>query len=113
LGNEFFGMKGEKLSEEKPSKEKPSEEKLERKENPKPKPKTKPWRGDALSLGHTFAGPRIEAPGNVFVGAGAIEEGMLGALFGVRAPATLLLLLLLRGGSSQEGGGSTRLFVVL
>jgi hypothetical protein len=40
--NEFFGMKGEKLSEEKPSKEKLSEEKLEPKENPKPKPKPKP-----------------------------------------------------------------------
>jgi hypothetical protein len=37
LGNEFFGKKGEKLSEEKPS-----EEKLEPKENPKPKPKAKP-----------------------------------------------------------------------
>jgi hypothetical protein len=31
LGNEFFGKKGEK-----PSEEKPSEEKLEPKENPKP-----------------------------------------------------------------------------
>lgn len=40
----------------------------------------------------------------------------MGALFGVRAPATLLLRLLetaIRGGSSQEGGGSTRLLVVL
>jgi hypothetical protein len=64
-------------------------------------------------MGHTFAGPGIEVPGNTFVGAGAVEEGMLGALFGVRAPATLLLLLLLRGGSSQEGSGSTHLFVVL
>jgi hypothetical protein len=36
LGNEFFGKKGEK-----PSEEKPSEEKLEPKENPKPKPKSK------------------------------------------------------------------------
>jgi hypothetical protein len=34
LGNEFFGKKGEKPSEEKPSQEKP-----EPKENPKPKPK--------------------------------------------------------------------------
>jgi hypothetical protein len=34
LGNEFFGKKGEKLSEEKPSEEKP-----EPKENPKPKSK--------------------------------------------------------------------------
>jgi hypothetical protein len=33
LGNEFFGKKGEKLSEEKP----------ELKENPKPKPKPKPF----------------------------------------------------------------------
>jgi hypothetical protein len=33
LGNEFFGKKGEK----------PSEEKLEPKENPKPKPKPKPF----------------------------------------------------------------------
>jgi len=84
-------------------------------------------RGDALSRGYTFAGPGIEAPGSAFVGAGTagvvgeaaggVWEGLLGALFGVRAPATLLLLLLLettiRGGSSQEGGGSTRLFVVL
>jgi hypothetical protein len=38
LGNEFFGEKGEKLSEEKPS-----EEKLEAKENPKPKLKSKPF----------------------------------------------------------------------
>jgi hypothetical protein len=38
LGNEFFGKKGEKLSEEKPS-----EEKTETKENPKPKPKPKPF----------------------------------------------------------------------
>jgi hypothetical protein len=38
LGNEFFGKKGEKLSEEKPSEEKP-----EPKENPKPKPKSKPF----------------------------------------------------------------------
>jgi hypothetical protein len=38
LGNEFFGKKGEK-----PSEEKPSEEKLEPKENPKPKPKPKPF----------------------------------------------------------------------
>lgn len=30
-------------------------------------------RGDALSRGHTFAGPGIEAPGNAFVGAGAAE----------------------------------------
>lgn len=83
-------------------------------------------RGDALSRGHTFAGPGIEAPGNAFVGAGAagvveeaaggVGEGVLGALFGVRAPATLLLLLLetaIRGGSSQESGGSTRLLVML
>jgi hypothetical protein len=34
LGNEFFGKKGEKPSEEKP----------EPKENPKPKPKPKPFR---------------------------------------------------------------------
>jgi hypothetical protein len=38
LGNEFFGKKGEK-----PSEEKPSEEKLEPKENPKSKPKPKPF----------------------------------------------------------------------
>jgi hypothetical protein len=38
LGNEFFGKKGEKPSEEKPSEEKP-----EPKENPKPKPKPKPF----------------------------------------------------------------------
>jgi hypothetical protein len=38
LGNEFFGKKGEKPSEEKPSEEKP-----EPKENPKPKPKLKPF----------------------------------------------------------------------
>jgi hypothetical protein len=38
LGNEFFGKKGEK-----PSEEKPSEEKLEPKENPKPQPKPKPF----------------------------------------------------------------------
>jgi hypothetical protein len=38
LGNEFFGKKGEK-----PSEEKPSEEKLEPKENPNPKPKPKPF----------------------------------------------------------------------
>jgi hypothetical protein len=38
LGNEFFGKKGEKLSDEKPSEEKP-----EPKENPKPKPKPKPF----------------------------------------------------------------------
>jgi hypothetical protein len=38
LGNEFFGKKGEK-----PSEEKPSEEKLEPKENPRPKPKPKPF----------------------------------------------------------------------
>jgi hypothetical protein len=38
LGNEFFGKKGEK-----PSEEKPSEEKLETKKNPKPKPKPKPF----------------------------------------------------------------------
>jgi hypothetical protein len=37
LGNEFFGKKGEKPSEDKPSEEKP-----EPKENPKPKPKPKP-----------------------------------------------------------------------
>jgi hypothetical protein len=37
-GNEFFGKKGEKPSEEKPSEEKP-----EPKENPKPKPKLKPF----------------------------------------------------------------------
>jgi hypothetical protein len=43
LGNEFSGKKGEKPSEEKPSEEKPSEEKLEPKENPKPKPKLKPF----------------------------------------------------------------------
>jgi hypothetical protein len=58
-------------------------------------------RGDALSRGHTFADPVIEAPANAFVGAGAVEEGLLGALFGVRAPATLLLLLLRR----QQPGG--------
>jgi hypothetical protein len=38
LGNEFFGKKGEKLSEEKLSEEKP-----EPTENPKPKPKPKPF----------------------------------------------------------------------
>jgi hypothetical protein len=38
LGNEFFGKKGEK-----PSEEKPSEEKLEPKVNPKPKLKPKPF----------------------------------------------------------------------
>jgi hypothetical protein len=38
LGNEFFGKKGEK-----PSQEKLSEEKPEPKENPKPKPKSKPF----------------------------------------------------------------------
>jgi hypothetical protein len=38
LGNEFFGKKGEKPSEEKLSEEKP-----EPKENPKPKPKPKPF----------------------------------------------------------------------
>jgi hypothetical protein len=38
LGNEFFGKKGEKLSDEKPG-----EEKLEPKENPKPKSKPKPF----------------------------------------------------------------------
>jgi hypothetical protein len=38
LGNEFFGKKGEK-----PSEENPSEEKLKPKENPKPKPKPKPF----------------------------------------------------------------------
>jgi hypothetical protein len=38
LGNEFFGKKGEK-----PSEEKPSEEKSEPKENPKSKPKPKPF----------------------------------------------------------------------
>jgi hypothetical protein len=38
MGNEFFGKKGEK-----PSEEKPSEEKLEPKENPKPNPKLKPF----------------------------------------------------------------------
>jgi hypothetical protein len=38
MGNEFFGKKREK-----PSEEKPSEEKLEPKENPKPKPKPKPF----------------------------------------------------------------------
>jgi hypothetical protein len=38
LGNEFFGNEGEKLSEEKPSEEKP-----EPKENPKPKPESKPF----------------------------------------------------------------------
>jgi hypothetical protein len=38
LGNEFFGKKGEKPSEEKLSEEKP-----EPKENPKPKPKSKPF----------------------------------------------------------------------
>jgi hypothetical protein len=75
-------------------------------------------RGDALSRGHTFAGPGIETPGNAFVGAGTVGEGLLGAPFGVRAPATLLLLLLLLetaigGGSSQEGSSSARLFVIL
>jgi hypothetical protein len=43
LGNEFFGKKGEKPSEEKLSEEKPSEEKPEAKENPKPKSKSKPF----------------------------------------------------------------------
>jgi hypothetical protein len=38
LGNEFFGKKGEKPSEEKTGEEKP-----ETKENPKPKPKPKPF----------------------------------------------------------------------
>jgi hypothetical protein len=38
LGNEFFGKKGEKPSEQKLSEEKP-----EPKENPKPKPKLKPF----------------------------------------------------------------------
>jgi hypothetical protein len=38
LRNEFFGKKGEKLSEEKPSEEKPDP-----KENPKPNPKPKPF----------------------------------------------------------------------
>jgi hypothetical protein len=38
LGNEFFGKKGEKPSEEKTGEEKP-----EPKENPKPKPKPKPF----------------------------------------------------------------------
>jgi hypothetical protein len=38
LGNEYFGKKGEKPSEEKPSEEKP-----EPKENPEPKPKPKPF----------------------------------------------------------------------
>jgi hypothetical protein len=38
LGNEFFGKKGEKLSEEKPDEKKP-----EPKENPKPIPKPKPF----------------------------------------------------------------------
>jgi hypothetical protein len=38
LGNEFFGKKGEKPSEEKTGEEKP-----EPKENPKPKPKLKPF----------------------------------------------------------------------
>jgi hypothetical protein len=37
LGNEFIGKKGEK-----PSEEKLGEEKLERKENPKPKPNQDP-----------------------------------------------------------------------
>jgi hypothetical protein len=43
LGNEFFGKKGEKPSEEKPSEEKPNVEKPYPKENPKPKPKRKPF----------------------------------------------------------------------
>jgi hypothetical protein len=38
LGNEFFGKKGEKPSEEKSSEEKP-----EPKENTEPKPKPKPF----------------------------------------------------------------------
>jgi hypothetical protein len=73
-------------------------------------------RGDALSRGHTFAGPGIETPGNAFVGAGTVGEGLLGAPFGVRAPATLLLLLLETasgGGSSQEGSSRARLFIIL
>jgi hypothetical protein len=41
LGNEFFGKKGEKPSEEKPSEVMP-----EPKENPKPKPKLKPFHCD-------------------------------------------------------------------
>jgi hypothetical protein len=59
-----------------------------------------------------FAGLGIKGPGNAFVGARADEEGLLGTLFCVRGPATLLLLPL-RGCSSQEGGGSTRLFIIL
>jgi hypothetical protein len=43
LGNEFFGKKGEKPSEEKTGEEKTGEEKPESKENPKSKPKLKPF----------------------------------------------------------------------
>ena len=90
-------------------------------------------RGDALSRGHTVAGPGIEAPGNAFVGAGAaggvgeaavgVWEGLLAALLGVRPPAALLLLLVTalllplvttrRGGSSQEGGGGAHFLLVV
>jgi hypothetical protein len=48
LGNEFFGTKGEKQSEEKPSEEKP-----EPKENPKPMPKPKPFHCEHLWEGWT------------------------------------------------------------
>jgi hypothetical protein len=61
-------------------------------------------RGDALSRGHTFAGPGIKALGNAFVGDGVagvvgeaargVVEGLLAALFGIRASAALLVLLL-------------------
>jgi hypothetical protein len=80
-------------------------------------------RGDALSRGHTFAGPGIEALENAFVGAGAaggaaggVWEGLLATLLGVRTPTALQLLLLViakRGGSSQEGRGGTHFFLVL
>jgi hypothetical protein len=48
-----------------------------------------------------FVGPRIEAPRNAFVGAGAaggaaggVGEGLLATLLVVRTPTVLMLLLL-------------------
>jgi hypothetical protein len=53
LGNEFLGKKGEKPSEEKPSEKKPSEEKPEPNENPKLKPKPKPFHSEHCGrVGH-------------------------------------------------------------
>jgi hypothetical protein len=86
LGNEFFGKKGEK-----PSEEKPSEENLEPKENTKSKPKPKPFHCEHCGRdGHLLS----------FASGGSMRRGWLGSW--PTRTSTALLVVCLSLGWCQE-----------